>query len=376
MNIRIRMAVGLSCIAAALAATACQGREAAPPPPVPVTIRVVETAASHNGGAYSASIVPDTKVDLAFKVNGYVASIMQVKGADGRMRNVQTGDRIKQGSVLAIIREGTYRQKMLEAQANLQGAKATAARTKKDFDRYAMLLKERVASKADYDAAKQQYESYAAQVGAAEASLKAAQTDLDDCKLKSPLDGIVLSRKIEVGALVDQSTKAFEVADTQAMKVVFGVPDVVLPGLREGDQVAIRTEAVPGVEFKGAITKVAAISDPDTRLFDVEVTIPNADGRLKSGMVASLNLGTAVPTALEPVVPLRSVIRPPSDPRGYAVYEVEDRDGKSFARLTTVQLGPMAGDGIAIKSGLKLGAKVIVQGATIVTDGQQVNVVQ
>ncbi|HEY6419990.1 MAG TPA: efflux RND transporter periplasmic adaptor subunit [Candidatus Binataceae bacterium] len=372
----IRIAIRLSCIAVALAATACHGREAAPPPPVPVTVRVVESAASGNGGAYSANIVPDIKVDLAFKVNGYVASIMQVKGADGRMRNVQTGDRVKQGNVLAAIREDSYRQKVLEAQAQLQGAKATAARTKKDFDRYAMLLKERVSSKADYDAAKQQYESYAAQVGAADASLKHAQTDLDDCKLKSPLDGIVLSRKIEVGTLVDQSAKAFEVADTQAMKVVFGVPDMVLPSLHEGDQVDIKTEAIPGVGFRGRITKVAAVSDPDTRLFDIEVTIPNSDGRLKSGMVAALNLGMALQAIAEPVVPLRSVVRPPSDPRGYAVYEVEDRDGKSFARLTTVQLGPMAGDGIAIKSGLKLGDKVIVQGATIVTDGQQVNVVQ
>jgi RND family efflux transporter MFP subunit len=372
----IRIAIRLSCIAVALVTTACHGREAAPPPPVPVTVRVVESAASGNGGAYSANIVPDIKVDLAFKVNGYVASIMQVKGADGRMRNVQTGDRVKQGNVLAAIREDSYRQKVLEAQAQLQGAKATAARTKKDFDRYAMLLKERVSSKADYDAAKQQYESYAAQVGAADASLKHAQTDLDDCKLKSPLDGIVLSRKIEVGTLVDQSAKAFEVADTQAMKVVFGVPDMVLPSLHEGDQVDIKTEAIPGVGFRGRITKVAAVSDPDTRLFDIEVTIPNSDGRLKSGMVASLNLGVALQAIAEPVIPLRSVVRPPSDPRGYAVYEVEDRDGKSFARLTTVQLGPMAGDGIAIKSGLKLGDKVIVQGATIVTDGQQVNVVQ
>lgn len=368
-------AAALSLLAAAFAIAGCRIASPAAPAAVPVTVHLVEMAGAANGSSYSANIVPEQSVALVFKVNGYVASILQVKGVGGRMRNAQAGDRVKAGTVLAAIRDDSYRQHVLEARAQMQAAMASERKAASDFGRSTKLLHEHVVAQSDYDAARQQNDSARAQVDATRAALLRAQTDLDDCKLKSPLDGVILDRKIEVGTLVDQNAEAFKVADTTSMKAVFGAPDTLVTALSEGAALSLRTEAVPGAVFEGKITRIAAVSDPDTRLFDVEVTIPNTGDRLKAGMIGVINLG-ALAAAAEPVVPLRSVVRPVADPQGFAVFEVRDADGKAYARLCKVALGAMIGDGVAVKSGVAAGDRVIVKGATIVADGQQVDVVR
>ena len=367
-------AAALSLLAAAFALAGCRSASPAAPATVPVTVHLVEMAGAANGSSYSANIVPEQSVALVFKVNGYVASILQVRGAGGRLHNAQAGDRVKAGTVLAAIRDDSYRQRVLEARAQMQAAMASERKAASDFGRYTKLLQEHVVSQSDYDAARQQNDSARAQVDATRAALLRAQTDLDDCKLKSPLDGVILDRKIEVGTLVDQNAEAFKVADITSMKAVFGAPDTLVTALSDGAALSVRTEAVPGAVFDGKITRIAAVSDPDTRLFDVEVTIPNTGDRLKAGMIGVINLG-ALAAAAEPVVPLRAVVRPVTDPQGFAVFEVRAAAGKSYARLCKVALGAMIGDGVAVKSGVAPGDRVIVKGATIVADGQQVDVV-
>ncbi len=75
----------------------CGHKEPAAPDSIPVTVQTAATATGAVGGAYSANIVADTQVDVAFKVNGYVQSILQMKGADGKPRNVQAGDSVTSG---------------------------------------------------------------------------------------------------------------------------------------------------------------------------------------------------------------------------------------------------------------------------------------
>src|ERR1700719_2938103 len=86
----------------------CGHKEAAAPESIPVTVQTVGMATGAAGGAYSANIVADTQVDVAFKVNGYVQSILQVKAADGKLRNVQAGDRVTAGAVRAGVRGETH----------------------------------------------------------------------------------------------------------------------------------------------------------------------------------------------------------------------------------------------------------------------------
>ncbi len=340
----------------------CGKKQESAAPPVPVKVEAVTGSRVAGGMHYSASITPSTSVNVNFKVRGYIEEILQVVGVDGSRRNVQEGDFVKGGTVLARMRQSEFKDKLLEADAALQKAKA-------DFERAAKLYESQTISKADYDAAYAQYQSAKGHYGE-------AQTSLNDTYLRSPLDGWVLSRSVEVGTLAMPGSPAFVVADTRTVKAVFGVPDFVVGQVKMGSTQAITTEALPGVELKGKITRVGASADQSTRVFEVEASIPNADGRLKAGMIASLKLATADAAALPlTVVPLNAVVRPPDDRTAFAVYVVEDREGGPVARSRKVRLGDVIGNSIAVMEGLTAGERVIVRGATLVQDMQTVKIV-
>jgi RND family efflux transporter MFP subunit len=360
----------------AFAIFGCRNREPAAPESIPVTVQTVALANGASGGAYSANIIADTQVDAAFKVNGYVQSILQVKGADGKLRNVQAGDTVTTGTVLAVVKDDTYRNTLVKSQADLQNSRASLAKAKADFSRYTHLLEQKVVARADYDAAKQQYESAQASVGAAQAAVQQAQVDLEDCKLKSPMNGLVLDRKIEVGTLVSPNATGFQIGDTSKVKVVFGVPGALVGVLKPGTELAVTTDAFPGQNFKGAISKVAAVADPNTRVFDIEATIPNSDARLRVGMIATIHLPAGVQAKSMLAVPTRAIVRPPGDPTGYAVYVAEkNADGKQVATLKKIEIGPVVGDQVSVESGLDAGAQVIVRGADVVFNGASINIV-
>ena len=192
MKMRRERALFLGLLIGSSFIAACGHEKEAVQEAIPVTVQTVAVASGGSAGAYSANIVADTQVDLAFKVNGYVQSILQVKGTDGKPRNVQAGDPVTIGSVLATIKDDTYRNTLVKAQSDSANSRATLSKAKADFARYTHLLQERVVAKADYDAAKQQYDSAQASVGAAQAGVQQAQVDLNDCKLKSPMSALVL----------------------------------------------------------------------------------------------------------------------------------------------------------------------------------------
>lgn len=341
--------------------TAC-GSKPADTPPLPVTVQVVAGGSGGGGVRYSASIRPDVQVDVAFKVSGYVEAIAQVRGADGRMRNVQDGDYVRRGSVLARIRDREYRDAVAQAEAALTQAKA-------DFDRVSQLFENRSASKADYDAAYAKYQANQAQHDQ-------AMQSLSDCALRAPLDGYVLRRAVEVGTLVAPGAAGFSVGDLRAVKVVFGVPDVLIGTMKLGAPQNVAAEAVPGAPLRGRITRVAPSADPSSRVFEVEVTIPNPDGRLKPGMIASLEVaGAAAQASAAMLVPLNAVVRPPGAASGYAVFVVEDLQGRPTARLRRVELGDVSGNLIRVTAGLSGGEQVVVRGATLATDSQSVRII-
>jgi multidrug efflux system membrane fusion protein len=348
-------------LAATLAAAAC-GHENPPPPPLPVTVHVVAGGSGGGGLRYSASIRPDVQVDVAFKVGGYIDDLLQIRGADGRMRPVQDGDQVRRGTVLARVRDREYRDALTQAQASLSQAKA-------DFDRASQLFENRSVSKADYDAAY-------ARFTASQAQADQAALSLSDCTLRAPLDGTVLRRAVEVGTLVSPGTPGFTIADTRAVKVVFGVPDVLVGSMRMGSAQAIVTEAVPNRVFRGQITRVAPSADPTSRVFEVEVTIPNGDGVLRSGMIASLQVTGATPAATaDLLVPLGAVLRPAGDTGAFAVFVVESIEGRDVARLRRVLLGDVTGNLIRVTAGLAGGERVVVRGATLAVDSQAVRII-
>jgi RND family efflux transporter MFP subunit len=155
-------------------------------------------------------------------------------------------------------------------------------------------------------------------------------------------------------------------------KVVFGVPDVVVARLKPGQTVPMQAEALPGARLEGRITRISPSADLNSRVFEVEAALPNPQGRLKVGMLATLQLGSEVRNT-DILVPLAAIVRPAGDTASYAVYVVAD-SSETAAKLRRVRLGEVSGNLIAVREGLRAGERVIVRGATIVTDGQAVQI--
>ena len=343
-------------------------------------VRVVSAApASRSGGLrYSATIQPREEVQLAFKSGGYVEEIRRVAGADGAARPIQQGDPVARGTVLARVRQEDYTQKVSQARSSLAEAEASAVKARLDFERADKLFAAASLTRPDWEASRASADAARARAEGARAQVDSAETALSDTSLKSPLDGVVLSRAIEQGSLVNAGTVGFVVADMSSVKAVFGVPDRVVSTLRLGEPMTVTTEAAGG-PFHGVLTALSPSADRKSRVFDVEVTIPNRDGRLRAGLIAAIEVSldgkSAAPASSMPAIPLSAVVQSPRAADSYAVFVVAEDGGAATARTRDVKLGRIVGNDVTVLEGLRAGERVVVSGASLLTDGETVRVV-
>lgn len=353
----------------------CRKTVPAPRTLTPVRAAAVEWVSANQGNTYSANIEPYAQVNLAFKSNGYIESIRQVRGADGRMRNVGEGDRVAKGTVLATVQQDEFQEKVSQANAQLSKAQADYQRAKLSFDRTSSLYKANAVTKPDYDNANAQLESAKAAVQNAQASVTEAGIALGYCQLRAPFDSWVLKRSVDVGSLVGPATNGFTVADTRDVKAVFGVPDTAIGRIRLGSPEMVSTDAVPG-PFRGHVSAISPAADPKSRVYSVEVTIANKQNRLKSGMIASITIGNSHAGKSVPVVPLSAVVRGLGNGDSFAVFVVGNSGGDvATVRKQEVSLGDAYGNMIAVLSGVEPGQRVVSSGATMIRSGEDVRVI-
>ena len=371
--------------------------------PVPVQAETVAMQQVQPSWSYSGEIRPDTEVQLAFKEPGYIAALDRVKGADGRLRDVQVGDEIPAGAVLAHLRSSDYvaslnaavgqqhaMQGALDAsQAELDRAKADQTKADLDFERAQALYVAKAMTRPDYDAAVEQHTAATANVEAAVRQIEARRGELNaalgqaasarinvgDTNLTAPMPGVIVEKNVEPGGLVAAGTSAFTLDDTRVVKVNFGVPDSMLAHLKLGAAVPVQLQALQGRTLTGRITEIAASANRDSRVFNVEVTLPNHDRSLKVGMIASIRIDQANAQNV-PVVPLTALMTAESGSTNYSVFTVKEREGKQFAQLTSVRVGEMFGKSVAIDEGLTPGERIIVSRTNQLNDGSPIRVME
>jgi RND family efflux transporter MFP subunit len=349
--------------------------EVAPKSLTVVKVRAVESSTAAAAARYAADIEPASRVDLAFKVGGYIETVARAKGVDGKPRALQEGDRVTRGMELAAIRKQEYGNKLSEAEAALAEAVAAREQAELDFQRATKLVAGNSISEAELDNTRVRLHAASARADGARVRVDEAHTMLEDTSIKAPIDGVVLHRQVEIGTLAAPGVIAFSLADTDTMKVVFGVPDTVRGLLELGATQTVTTEAFAGVKWHGRVTRIASTADSKTRLFDVEVTIDNAAQKLKTGMVAALQLSGAHAAGSVAVLPLSAVVRSRAHSDGFAVFALDDTHNPPVVQLRDVELGQFLGNVIPIQAGLRAGEKVVVQGASLLSDREPVRVI-
>lgn len=374
MNVRTTIAI----LALMLVMAGCGSKKPLQQAPQAVqTQRLQPNGTPTTGGLrFSAVVTPDAQVPLSFRIPGYVVSLKQVRGEDGRMRDIAEGDRIGRGVVLVRIRAAEYQDKVRQASSQAAAAEAIAEKAKLDFDRATRLYSSQSITKPDMDAARAQYDSSQSELRAAEAGTSEAQVALHDTAVVTPFDGDIVKKAVELGSFVGPGVPVFAMAKTDIVKIVVGVPDTALRSVKLGQPVEVAVDAFPTRTFQARVSRMASAADATTRNFEVEVAIPNHDHLLKVGMIASLQLpaaeGETHPSTLQ--VPLSAVVQ--ANDGKYGVFTVSTSNGGEVARLRPIEIGRVAGTDIGVVNGLAAGDEVITTGANLLKDGQRVEVVK
>jgi len=250
----------------------------------------------------TGTINPVVSVQVGTQVSGMIKSL-----------HADFNSRVRAGETVAVIDPEPFKARRDQAASNLEMAKSNVARVKVDWtqrkrelDRTQSLLAQQFVSQNDVDVALTNRESAEAQVKVseaqvrqAEAALNAADLDLKYTTIKSPVDGIVVARNVEVGQTVASSfatPNLFLIAlDLTKMQVDTNVSESDIGGITEGKGASFSVDAYPGVRFSGAIRQVrlAPISIQNVVTYNVVVAVDNRDLRLKPGMTANVSIVVA-----------------------------------------------------------------------------------
>jgi RND family efflux transporter MFP subunit len=350
------------------------------PQPTPVKVRTVERANGVGTTRYSGSLEAAAQVNMAFRVGGYVDALGEVATPSGK-KAIDKGDFVKKGTMLARVRVADYAQKAAVANAQVVEARAQSKLADEDLVRAKKLFDGRVITRAELDAKIAQADAAKAQVEGAVARSGEAGLSVADTVLRAPMDGVVLSRQIELGTLVAPGQPAITVADTRTVKAVFGAPQTLVEKLHVGSAVQVfvgaESEAkAPEKLLDAKVTRIAPAADTNGRVFSVEAALPNPSGELRPGSVVSVRVPDEALIGEALIVPLAAVVRSPRDPRGFAVFVLDGEGDRAPARLRDVRLGEVMGNSVTVTKGLSLNQRVVTAGSTLLRDGGEAVVIR
>jgi RND family efflux transporter MFP subunit len=361
----------------ALVATTIIGgchHEPALPAKAPIAVRLADVILyqSTEGLQYSASLIPYTQVDLAFRTAGYITEVKQIKSADGRTRDIGTGDYVTRGTVLAQIRRRDLKNQADESAAQVDAALAQHTQAEQDFNRAKALFATQSLTKPDYDQAQARFDSTLASVNQAKAAQRQALLTLSDSDLKAPLSGYILARNLDVGTLASPSSAAFTIADTSLVKASFGVPEDALNLVHLGQLLTLQLQN-DATQYSGRVTSISPSADARSRVFTIEVTLSNRRNSLKPGMIASVELG-GKREASQPSVPLSAIVPYPGESGQFAVVVAEQQSGQWKAHVRRVTVGATHGSSVSV-TGVHPGEKVAAIGAQLLQEGDSLSVI-
>jgi RND family efflux transporter MFP subunit len=398
MNQSIVKSVSLFCAAAA-ALGGCEKREPAPMP-VPVMVKALRPEKITVSRRFSGSIEPLQTTSLAFKLSGTVRSLYRPPGLD---RDVQVGDTLDKGTVIAELDEGDLRRAKMSAEARvaqLEARVATAketlaiaARNLERFDSSAGSVSKvaRDEAEARRVAAAGELESADHALADARVQLDQARDDYENRRLVVPFDHATVAYKsIEPGERKAAHEVAFRLIDISAVHVNFGVPDTMigLPAIAAsgpetvalGQELLVTADALEGRSLKGAITKISPEADAVTRTFLTQLTLSNPGAEmdrplLRPGMIVSVVVGANLDR--EAMLLPMTAIHQTSPGEPLVVFEVVSDGGRDAVKTRRVSLGGVFNNQVevlAAGSDVRPGCRIAVTTSERLTDGMNVRV--
>ncbi|MDP3135164.1 MAG: efflux RND transporter periplasmic adaptor subunit [Burkholderiaceae bacterium] len=351
----LRRAVPL--LVATLMLGACAKPEPTPEPVRAVKVMTVGMGTFDAGSEYAAEIRARVESRLGFRVAGKILS-----------REVELGQRVKAGQLLAQLDPQDYRLAADAARAQVAAAQTNRDLAAADYKRFAALKEQNFISGAELERRDTALKAAQAQLEQAQAQSSAQGNQTAYTRLVADVSGVVTAVEAEAGQVVAAGTPVFRIAQDGPRDAVFAVPEDKIGRLASGGEVAIRVWA-GDTALKGRVREISASADPVTRTYPVKVAIEGAAVPALGATVyvRPASLGHAGAQVIKlPTSALRQ------EGKGTAVWVLEP--STMTLRSQAVQLATADGNEAVIAAGLQPGMQIVSAGVHVLQPGQKVTV--
>lgn len=315
-----------------------------------------------NSVTATGTIEPVTEVEVGTQVSGIISNIY-----------VDYNSIVKKGQVIAELDKTNLISQLNSAKASLASAKSDLDYQTANYKRYKTLNEKGLVSKNEFESAYLDYRKALENYNTSKESVKTAETNLGYATITSPIDGIVLSRAVEEGQTVASSFETptlFTIAkDLTDMRVIADIDEADIGSVKEGQNVTFTVDAYPNDTFHGQVTQVRqeATTTDNVVTYEVVISAPNNDLKLKPGLTANVSVSTLERTGVLSVKSKALRFTPTKEVLGNS-YKIVDTEGKNklWTRegntLTAHNVRTGATDGVRteIISGIKQGTSVVL----------------
>ena len=335
---------------------ACAKPEPAPLQARPVWVVHPQPAVA-TASSYPGEVRAREEATLSFRVGGNLLR-----------REVDAGQRVRKGQLLAELDVADYALQARAAQAQYAAAKADLVRARDDQQRYATLAEQQLVSRSALDAQNAALKAAQGQADAARSNLDVARNQAAYAQLRAPADGVIASRQAEAGQVVAAGQAIYTLAADGAREVAIALPESRIRDFAVGQAVQVELWNQPGKRWPGTIREIAPAADAQARTYATRVSLAaEALDAVQLGQSAKVFVA-AEGGALQ--VPLAAV-QPGATPQQAGVWVVD----KGVVQLRDVTLGAYGADSVPVLSGLQAGDWVVAAGGHLLREGQPVTAV-
>lgn len=318
----------------------------------------VEPTRLASGPSISGSLEAERHATVAAEVSGPVLATA-----------AEEGDTVAAGAVLARLDDSALREAVLSAQSAVRSAEQQVEVARRNAERAEALLKGGAIPERDVETARWNVTNAQAGLADARARLSYAREQQSKTLVRAPFRGVVSRKSVSPGDTVQPGSPLYTIVDPTRMRLVAHVPAEGIAALREGTPVEFVVGGLPGQRFSGSVQRINPVADPSTRQVEIQVALPNPEGRLVGGLYAEGRLATSTRQAL--AVPAAAIDRSLGQPALLRVtgdhvervpvqLGITDEDAEKVEVISGVSAGDLVLLGAA--RGITPGAKVIVQG--------------
>ena len=326
-------------------------------PGVPVKVMELKPTALKEVVESTGVIQPIQEVTVYPEVSGKVVAI-----------KADLGDELVSNDPLVVIDDELIRLKVKQMQAQISKMNIIVEDSEKNLKRLKKLYRGRTVSETDLDQARLAYETNKSTIAEAEAALDMALYELRHAVVRSPINGHVSERYLEVGSLVSPQSPVAKMVNISRIRVEMGLVDEEINRVRVGQEAVLMVDVFPKESFAGVVTAVGSQADARSLTFPVRVELDNSDPqhRLLPGMIARLSIKVALHDGV--IVIPREIIH--EKEQNYFAWVVEDDQ----ARKRMLTLGPYAKEMVVVTSGLSSGDSLVVIGYEHLHEGLKVRI--